>query len=1287
MGEFLHRSRQSSDKNQNLHQSNNIQSKGVAQKHKTQEAQTDENISTESTTTEVLQRKWDSAESGGDERNKRSGPVLPIEEEEEEPVQRKGPEPLQLFEAETEEEPVQRMGPVPIQFHASEEEEPIQRLGPVPSMVAEDHEEEPIQRRSPIPLQFYATETEEEPVQRKGPVPPMSEEFEISNEQSHEIASDKLPPTVQAKMENSFGEDFSDISIHKDSSQSKDLNAYAYTQGTNIHFAPGQYNPESQKGQELIGHELTHVVQQKAGRVQPTVQKKGVGINDDEALEKEADEMGAKAAKGHIVATSGNTLGGNSFPGTIQQSEDDDLINEKIKIYNEQITEASLLYGISEDQIRLLIAQCSKGEKDFTDGQSFGLLGLTEPLWSETKVKFPELANYEFGSSWNDARANILLGVAAYKLQLANTPSAEAPVAEKQTSDTSTSILANPTDSQNDSTSASDSSPAQDNLNEQGLNSGQPIAASGDPTKIIVGVIDDLPIGSKEEIIKIQSALKALGYYSGNADGMITRKDKTESGTVKAIEDYQKDNHLPQTGNVDVSTNELLITAVSVLPAPPAESPVVHKPKAPTKPKKVDAEKIPQSPKAAVKAVSAPTLTSEQIYAKHRGEMLAIGRELLPYAKSHPDAIIKMLDYLTWSGDNLAYNISSHLSEADLPGLSKDLIQRLYDELDSGYTSDLEQLQMQKLNKFLSVNIETLSESKLPTNPKDIEEYFVQYEKLAKRELDYWYSSSNKGVPESDRVKPDLFVKEARRIYAEKHDLKYIVPVQFALAQLKIEGGLVGGQRTGGNVFNVGAKDSGVTNYEKSITTMEKGFKAYYSIMADKYLSGKGANELLNKDSFRHDTGVYATNPYYEMEIKSEIGLMYYRTSQYALSGTVGNKGNNNAKDIAIVGSLLNKVGYLKKEDISDLNKVTEGIRKFQQIEMSPKDEKWFKERLSHVERADDKKSITSKSEKFVDGNVLSNGQTIGLLYYMAVLNGKIPNGGVIVDNKGESASNSKSESNMNNHKGNGDLISIGDEIFRAIDGFGTDEEAIFVALAKLNHNQGMIDELKKSYSSKYKVSLIEDLKGDLSGSDLKKAMQYLNIMDKDAKEGEFEDKSKNASYYISKVKFSGNADPSIVKDDIRYILGCLADAAGLSNVVVTGTARTALKQAQVMYYYLSIGDDMGYKAPGERVQQVYYKMKKEGKKEEEIINSMYQKILEEGPENVSAHCADYSKKVTVDLGYGSNEMTADQEKKFIAKVGELMKKGIILDIQWKANNKKEQAYHLVIDVAKSKRD
>ncbi len=98
-----------------------------------------------------------------------------------------------------------------------------------------------------------------------------------------------LPDRLKSGIENLSGYSMDDVKVHYNSSKPAQLQAYAYTQGTDIHVAPRQ--------EKHLPHEAWHVVQQKQGRVKPTIQFKGeVNINDDAGLEKEADVMGAKAA-------------------------------------------------------------------------------------------------------------------------------------------------------------------------------------------------------------------------------------------------------------------------------------------------------------------------------------------------------------------------------------------------------------------------------------------------------------------------------------------------------------------------------------------------------------------------------------------------------------------------------------------------------------------------------------------------------------------------------------------------------------------------------------------------------------------------------------------------------------------------------------------------------------------------------------------------------------------------------------------------------------------------------
>jgi hypothetical protein len=97
-----------------------------------------------------------------------------------------------------------------------------------------------------------------------------------------------LPDQLKSGIENLSGYAMDDVKVHYNSSAPAQLSAHAYAQGSNIHVAPGQ--------EKHLAHEAWHVVQQKQGRVRPTMQMKSkVNINDDVSLEREADVMGTQA--------------------------------------------------------------------------------------------------------------------------------------------------------------------------------------------------------------------------------------------------------------------------------------------------------------------------------------------------------------------------------------------------------------------------------------------------------------------------------------------------------------------------------------------------------------------------------------------------------------------------------------------------------------------------------------------------------------------------------------------------------------------------------------------------------------------------------------------------------------------------------------------------------------------------------------------------------------------------------------------------------------------------------
>ncbi|MEP7229794.1 MAG: DUF4157 domain-containing protein [Ginsengibacter sp.] len=76
---------------------------------------------------------------------------------------------------------------------------------------------------------------------------------------------DQLPAKALQEMSTGFGIDFSSIRIHNDTeavNMSNQLEAQAFTHGTDIYFNEGKFDPDSSSGKLLLAHELTHTIQQ-----------------------------------------------------------------------------------------------------------------------------------------------------------------------------------------------------------------------------------------------------------------------------------------------------------------------------------------------------------------------------------------------------------------------------------------------------------------------------------------------------------------------------------------------------------------------------------------------------------------------------------------------------------------------------------------------------------------------------------------------------------------------------------------------------------------------------------------------------------------------------------------------------------------------------------------------------------------------------------------------------------------------------------------------------------------
>ena len=104
------------------------------------------------------------------------------------------------------------------------------------------------------------------------------------------LSGSSIQHNLRAGLEKISGVDLSDVKVHQNSDKPQQVGALAYTQGNDIHIAPGQ--------EKHLPHEGWHAVQQKQGVVKPTLQmKSGTLVNDDAGLEKEADDMGRIATE------------------------------------------------------------------------------------------------------------------------------------------------------------------------------------------------------------------------------------------------------------------------------------------------------------------------------------------------------------------------------------------------------------------------------------------------------------------------------------------------------------------------------------------------------------------------------------------------------------------------------------------------------------------------------------------------------------------------------------------------------------------------------------------------------------------------------------------------------------------------------------------------------------------------------------------------------------------------------------------------------------------------------
>jgi hypothetical protein len=128
-----------------------------------------------------------------------------------------------------------------------------------------------------------------------------------------------LEPATRQAMEERLGADLSSVRVHtgpQAAAAAASVQARAYTVGDDVVFGEGHYQPGTPAGDRTLAHELTHVLQQRAGPVDGTDTGSGFRISDpDDRFERAAEETAERVSAGVRV---GDVAGG--APAGVQRA-------------------------------------------------------------------------------------------------------------------------------------------------------------------------------------------------------------------------------------------------------------------------------------------------------------------------------------------------------------------------------------------------------------------------------------------------------------------------------------------------------------------------------------------------------------------------------------------------------------------------------------------------------------------------------------------------------------------------------------------------------------------------------------------------------------------------------------------------------------------------------------------------------------------------------------------------------------------------------------------------------
>jgi hypothetical protein len=187
-----------------------------------------------------------------------------------------------------------------------------------------------------------------------------------------------LPDQLKSGVEQLSGYSMDDVKVHYNSDKPAQMQAHAFAQGNEIHIASGQ--------EKHLAHEAWHVVQQKQGRVRPTMQlKDATSINDDPQLEKEADIMGAKSLQRSSSSKNNELLPIPVLPRIVQKFADQENDIRRSRASQDSGEDMQLDHAISQNAIKEFYKVFEK------------ILSLPNAIKPPEFVRFRELCRQKFG--------------------------------------------------------------------------------------------------------------------------------------------------------------------------------------------------------------------------------------------------------------------------------------------------------------------------------------------------------------------------------------------------------------------------------------------------------------------------------------------------------------------------------------------------------------------------------------------------------------------------------------------------------------------------------------------------------------------------------------------------------------------------------------------------------------------------------------------------------------------------------------------------------------------------